>query len=172
MHNSTHLWSFGLLGQFQGFLFKSLHTSKGRSDHDADAFGVLECFGCVPQLGILEGESSRCNRKMRVSVVGFSILWVDKVVIGVEHFVGDFTANLARVILNVKALDLVDTGFTLTNGLEEIVGANTTTTDDSQACHYHPLFVGEGRQGRCLSGPALVGSRQGRRKGLCRAQQC
>lgn len=101
----TNLGSFRFLVQFQSFLFKGFHTTKGRPDHDPDPLRVNDGIVRVPVLSILQCLSCRGHGKVGVPIVGFDIFGIDKKLGRIKEFLRYLRGNLTGIVLYIKALD-------------------------------------------------------------------
>ena len=59
-----------------------------------------------------------------------------------EHFLGDLAGDLAGVVANVEAFDLVNGRHTVDASLEKSIGFDAASTDDSESGDDDSSFVG------------------------------
>jgi len=128
--------------QLQHLPLKRLHPPKCSPDKNTTPFRILQRLRRIPQLSILQRQPSRSHGKVRESIIALGIFGIDKVIIGIEHGVGDLGTDFAGVVGGIEAGDGVEGGDAVDDVLEEVFVSDAAAGDYAEAGYYDSFFFG------------------------------
>lgn len=127
----AHLGPLWLLMQLQNLILKGLHAPKSAPHKNPDSISLLQCFRGIPQLGILHGQPSRGNGKVRKTIVALGILGIIEMFFRLEDGVRHLGSDLTGVMRDIESCDSADGGFAIDDVLKEGFLADAAAGDDA-----------------------------------------